>query len=155
MIKTMDLNECAAYLRAHGLSISNESLADGLEQRVYPFGVCICGGKRRIFQIYTRLVDEWIAEREVETGRFKEPPNPLVELVSRLVNEEDPSWSGTATELARCLSEMDSSRSFTPNWIVRTLNAQQDTLLRKYDIRYVSYRTKEGKALSLRWDGVR
>ena len=92
---------------------------------------------------------------EVETGRFKEPPNPLVELVSRLVNEEDPSWSGTATELARCLSEMDSSRSFTPNWIVRTLNVQQENLLREYGVRYVSYRTKEGKALSLRWDGVR
>lgn len=92
---------------------------------------------------------------EVETGRFKEPPNPLVELVSRLVNEEDPSWSGTATELARYLSEMDSSRSFTPNWIVRTLNVQQENLLREYGVRYVSYRTKEGKALSLRWDGVR
>ena len=44
-IRTMDLNECAAYLREHGLSISNESLAAGLEQRVYPFGVCIRGGK--------------------------------------------------------------------------------------------------------------
>ena len=65
-IQTMDLNECAAYLREHGLSISNESLAAGLEQRVYPFGVCIRGGKRRIFQIYTRLVNGWITEREVE-----------------------------------------------------------------------------------------
>ena len=92
---------------------------------------------------------------EVETGRFKEPPNPLVELVSRLVNEENPSWNGTATELAQCLSEMDSSRSFTPNWIVRTLNVQQENLLREYGVRYVSYRTKEGKALSLRCDGVR
>ena len=92
---------------------------------------------------------------EVETGRFKEPPNPLVELVSRLVNEENPSWNGTATELAQCLSEMDSSRSFTPNWIVRTLNVQQENLLREYGVRYVSYRTREGKSLSLRWDGVR
>ena len=92
---------------------------------------------------------------EVETGRLKEPPNLLVEFVSRLVNEENPSWSGTATELAQCLSEMDSSRSFTPNWIVRTLNAQQDTLLRKYGIHYASHRTKEGKALSLRWGSVR
>jgi len=92
---------------------------------------------------------------EVETGRFKEPPNPLVELVSRLVNEENPSWSGTATELAQCLSEMDSSQAFTPNWIVRTLNVQQENLLREYGVRYVSHRTKEGKALSLRWDGVR
>lgn len=92
---------------------------------------------------------------EVETGRLKEPPDPLVELVFRLVNGENPSWNGTATELAQCLSKMDSSQSFTPNWIVRTLNAQQDTLLRKYDIRYVAHRTREGKSLSLRWDGVR
>ena len=92
---------------------------------------------------------------EVETEPFKEPPNPLLEFLSRLVNEENPLWSGTATELAQCLSEMDSSRSFTPNWIVRTLNVQQENLLRDHGVRYVSYRTKEGKALSLRWDSVR
>ena len=61
----MDLNECAAYLREHGLSISNEVLANALEQRVYPFGVCIGGGKRRVFQIFPPLLDKWIAEREV------------------------------------------------------------------------------------------
>ena len=92
---------------------------------------------------------------EAETKRYREPPCPLLEVLSQLVNKENPSWSGTATELARCLSEMDSSRSFTPNWIVRTLNVQQENLLREYGVRYVSYRTKEGKALSLRWDGVR
>ena len=92
---------------------------------------------------------------EAETERYREPPCPLLEVLSRLVNEENPSWNGTATELAQCLSKMDSSQSFTPNWIVRTLNAQQDTLLRKYDIRYVAHRTREGKSLSLRWDGVR
>ena len=92
---------------------------------------------------------------EAETERYREPPCPLLKVLSRLVNEENPSWNGTATELAQCLSKMDSSQSFTPNWIVRTLNAQQDTLLRKYDIRYVAHRTREGKSLSLRWDGVR
>ena len=92
---------------------------------------------------------------EAETERYREPPCPLLEVLSRLVNEENPSWNGTATELAQCLSKMDSSQSFTPNWIVRTLNAQQDTLLRKYDIGYVAHRTREGKSLSLRWDGVR
>ena len=92
---------------------------------------------------------------KVETGWPKEPPNPLVELVSRLVNEENPSWSGTATELAQCLPDMDSSQAFTPNWIVRTLNVQQENLLCEYGVRYIPYRTKEGKALSLRRDGVR
>ena len=91
---------------------------------------------------------------EAETERYREPPCPLLEVLSQLVNKENPSWNGTATELAQCLSKMDSSRSFTPNWIVRTLNVQQENLLREYGVRYVSYRTKEGKALSLRWDGV-
>ena len=92
---------------------------------------------------------------EAETERYREPPCPLLEVLSRLVNEENPAWNGTATELARSLSEMDSSRSFTPNWVVRTLNVQQENLLRDYGVRYVSHRTKEGKAFSLRWDGVR
>lgn len=65
-IVTLDLNECAAHMRAHGMSISNEVLANGLEQGVYPFGICICGGKQRVFQIFRGLLDRWIAEREVE-----------------------------------------------------------------------------------------
>ena len=92
---------------------------------------------------------------EAETERYREPLCPLLEVLSRLVNEENPSWNSTATELAQCLSKMDSSQSFTPNWIVRTLNVQQDTLLRKYGIHYVAQRIREGKSLSLRWDGVR
>lgn len=66
MISTMDLNTCAAYLREHGLSISNDILGDGIEQGVYPFGICIRGRGRRVFQIFPRLLDQWIAEREVE-----------------------------------------------------------------------------------------
>ena len=92
---------------------------------------------------------------EVETEPFKEPPNPLLEFLSRLVNEEDPLWSGTATELVQCLSEMDSAQAISPNWIVRTLNVRQDDLLRKYGIRYGSRRTKDGKVILLRWEGVR
>lgn len=92
---------------------------------------------------------------EAETEQFREPPNPLLECLSRLVNEENQTWDGTATELTQCLSEMDNEQSFTSNWIVRTLNARQDTLLRQYSVRYHSHRTKEGKMLSLRWDGVR
>ena len=92
---------------------------------------------------------------EAETEPYRDPPCPLFEFLSRLVNEENPSWNGTATELAQCLSKMDNSQGVTPNWVVRTLNARQDTLLRKYNIRYVAHRTREGKSLSLRWDGVR
>ena len=92
---------------------------------------------------------------EAETEPYREPPCPLLEFLSRLVNEENPLWSGTATELVQCLSEMDSAQVISPNWIVRTLNVRQDDLLRKYGIRYGSRRTKDGKVILLRWEGVR
>lgn len=65
MIQTMSVNEAAKYLRAHGLNISNAALADMIEQRVVPFGLCISGNrKHRVFKIFRRKLDEWIAERE-------------------------------------------------------------------------------------------
>ena len=64
MIKTMSLQECMEHLRAHGLSISQDTLSNGIEQGVYPFGLCVSGGKQRVFQIFSNLLDKWIAERE-------------------------------------------------------------------------------------------
>lgn len=64
MIKTMSLQECMEHLRAHGLSISQDTLANGIEQGTFPFGLCVIGGKRRVFQIFKKKLDAWIAERE-------------------------------------------------------------------------------------------
>ena len=88
---------------------------------------------------------------ERETAPYQEPPDPLLEAISRLVTAEYPEWHGTATELAQQLQ----SGGFTPNWIVRRLNAKYDILLQKYGIRYRTRRSKEGKTLLLRWVGVR
>lgn len=41
MIETMTLHQASKYLRDKGLSLCSDTLADGLEQGVYPFGVCI------------------------------------------------------------------------------------------------------------------
>ena len=92
---------------------------------------------------------------KVDTELYQEPPDPLLELVAQLVTEENPIWSGTATELSQCLQEADSSRNFTPNWIVRTLNARQEKLLRQYGVRYLSRRRRDGKSIFLQRDGVR
>lgn len=92
---------------------------------------------------------------EAETELYQEPPDPLLETLSLLVTEESPSWTGTATELAQCLSAIDNSQNFSPNWIVRTLNAQQEVLLRNYSIHYRSRRTQSGKIIELCWEGVR
>lgn len=67
MIATMTATEAAAYLRAHGLKISNASLAAGLEAGIFPFGHAFKGdGKQRVIMIFKRLLDEWIEERSVE-----------------------------------------------------------------------------------------
>lgn len=64
MIQTLTLNEAAAYLRERGLSISNETLAAGLEQGVFAFGTAFrANGKNRVVMIFKRLLDQWIAER--------------------------------------------------------------------------------------------
>lgn len=92
---------------------------------------------------------------KLETELYKEPPNPLFEAIGQLVTEDAPEWSGTATELADCLGHIQTDLSFTPNWIVRTLNIQQDKLLNEQCIRYISRRTRDGKSIMLRRECVR
>lgn len=62
MIKTLTLNEAAKYLRSKGLSLCSDTLANGLEQGVYPFGMCIRNERSRVFQIFKKKLDAWIAE---------------------------------------------------------------------------------------------
>nr|DAI18420.1 MAG TPA: Regulatory phage protein cox [Caudoviricetes sp.] len=64
MIPTLTLNEAAAYLRAQGLGISNDTLAAGLEQGVFSFGTAFRpNGRNRVAMIYKVLLDQWIQER--------------------------------------------------------------------------------------------
>ena len=63
-IETMTPAEAVEQLRAMGVRMSPETMRDGLEQGVYPFGECIRsrhGGN--VYRIYKRLFDEWTAER--------------------------------------------------------------------------------------------
>ena len=63
-IRTLNLNEAIDRLREHGLSIGQEVLSDGIEQGVFPFGVCV-KRKKRNFLIFEKQLDEWIAERAI------------------------------------------------------------------------------------------
>ena len=66
IISTMTPQSTAEYLRARGMSISPDTLRRGIEQGVYPFGLCIKTDGSAVYQIFKRLLDEWIAERGVE-----------------------------------------------------------------------------------------
>ena len=47
----------------------------------------------------------WELEK-AETELWKEPPEPLLEAVGKVVNETNPTWEGTATELLEKLDNM-------------------------------------------------
>lgn len=66
MIETMTLNEASKYLRDRGMKMWPGTLADGLEQGVYPFGVCIRTDHSRVFQIFKKKLDAWISEVEAD-----------------------------------------------------------------------------------------
>ena len=55
MIETMTLHQASKYLRDKGLSLCSDTLADG---------VCIRTDRSRVFQIFKKKLDAWIAERE-------------------------------------------------------------------------------------------
>lgn len=65
MIVTLSTRQAVEKLRAAGLSIGDNTLRDGLEQRVFPFGCVIrtSSGGRAVY-IYDKLLEEWIQERE-------------------------------------------------------------------------------------------
>ena len=66
IISTMTPQSAAEYLRERGMSISPDTLRRGIEQGVYPFGLCIKTDGSSVYQIFKRLLDEWIAERGAE-----------------------------------------------------------------------------------------
>lgn len=65
-ILTMTPDNAATYLRERGLSITGETVRDGIRQGVYPFGLVIERGKSPVYQIFKKQLDEWIEERTVE-----------------------------------------------------------------------------------------
>lgn len=64
MINAMTAAEATEYLRSLGLKISAETIREGIQQKVFPFGDCITtDGKVKWCYIYKAKLDEWIAER--------------------------------------------------------------------------------------------
>ena len=65
-IATLTVQDAAQYLRDRGLSISPDTLRQGIKQGVYPFGIVIEMERSPVFKIFKKQLDAWIAERTVE-----------------------------------------------------------------------------------------
>lgn len=67
-VPTLNIYEAVLRFRDFGMSMSEIALTAALEQKLYPFGICIKmtqpnGKKRNKFEIYTKLLDEYLTER--------------------------------------------------------------------------------------------
>lgn len=86
----------------------------------------------------------WELERK-ENELWKEPPDPLLEEISRLFHGDLSEWQGSATELIALLNV-----EIQPNILTRKLNVKAGELLSEYQIQYTAKRTREGSSLCLK-----
>jgi RecA-family ATPase len=85
---------------------------------------------------------------ETETELWKEPPDPILESVSKIVTPEFPIWSGSASELITNLDGLD----IQPNVLTRRLNVGAATLLSEYGVSYECSRGHAGRIVKLTLD---
>lgn len=83
----------------------------------------------------------WNFEK-AETELWKEPPEPLLECITNLVTEENPTWQGTATELIEKLG-----LDMKPNVVSLKLNVNAGRLMNDYSIRYTNKRNHSGRMI--------
>ena len=76
---------------------------------------------------------------------WKEPPDPLLESVAKLLTPEAPEWVGSASDLIDRLDEID----VQPNVLTRKLNVGADRLWNEYSIRIETNRTHAGRMIKL------
>lgn len=82
---------------------------------------------------------------KAETELWKEPADPMLDAIAKVVTEEQPKWKGTASELLLLLPEFD----IAPNILTRKLNISVEHLLREYGIRYETARGHDGRMITL------
>ena len=82
----------------------------------------------------------WELER-TETELHKEPPDPILEAVAKLVIEP---WCGSPMELAAVLQV-----SIQPNTLTKHLNINAGRLLHEHGIRYENTRSHSGRKITL------
>ena len=85
----------------------------------------------------------WELEK-AETELWKEPPEPILLDIVKLVDEQHPVWSGSPTELTQKLNI-----DIKPNKLALKLNVNAARLLNDYSIRYTNIRNHDGRKITL------
>jgi len=99
---------------------------------------------QRLHLLFDREHCVWQFEK-AETELWKEPPDPLLDAIAKVVSPDSPEWIGSASELLDKLDGVD----VQPNVLTRRLNVNADRLWNEYGIRIESSRTHTGRTIKL------
>ena len=81
---------------------------------------------------------------KTETELHREPPDPTLEAVSRLVTSEQPEWTGSPSELAEVLNT-----GMAANVLTKYLNVKCGRLMDEYGISYENKAKHSGRRVTL------
>ena len=80
----------------------------------------------------------------MENELHKEPPDHVLEAVSRLVSADQPVWTGSPSELAGAVHV-----GMAANALSKYLNVKSGRLLDEYRVRYENKVRHEGRRITL------
>ena len=89
----------------------------------------------------------WNLER-METETDKEPPDPVLEAVARMVNASQPEWTGSPSELAAAV-QVSMQVSMAANALTKYLNVKSGRLLEEYCVGYENRARHAGRQVKL------
>jgi hypothetical protein len=81
---------------------------------------------------------------KTETELHREPPDPVLEAVARLVTSEQPEWTGSPSELAEALDT-----GMAANALTKYLNVKCGRLTDAYNIVYENKAKHSGRRVTL------
>lgn len=85
----------------------------------------------------------WKLDR-TETELWKEPPEPVLEIIAKCITDNNPKWNGTPSELVTLLGV-----DMKANALTLKLNVNASRLFNEYGIRYENRRGHDGRKVSL------
>ena len=98
---------------------------------------------QKIHLIRDEVTLQWNFEK-AERQLWKEPPDPILAAVAKLVTAESHQWKGSATELAEALQV-----TIQPNALSKKLNVKAGKLIQEFGIRYENNRSRTGSNITL------
>ena len=122
--------------KSHAYKIIHE-----LNEELQEKGYLTISGRVNLSKDQERLV--WLLDH-AENELWKQPPDPVLEAVAKIVSDENREWEGSTTELAEAL-RLD----MAVNRLTKHLNVNASRLLEEHQVKYENKTKHAGRRIRL------